>query len=252
MIRLKDLKHIVEESDTRAGRIFDLAVQFLVLVSLVSFSVETLPNLSPVVRKWLNVIEMLTVGLFTAEYLLRVAVATPKRSFILSFFGLIDLSAILPFYLSLGMVDLRVVRIVRFLRFFRILKLTRYYNAITRFRKALSLVKEELILFSVAAIIVLYISAVGIYFFEREAQPEAFSSVFHSLWWAIVTLTSVGYGDVYPVTVGGRVFTAFVLIVGLGIVAVPTGLIASALSRVRQLEDKDTLDKPDVANPHLS
>lgn len=79
--------------------------------------------------------------------------------------------------------------------------------------------------------IMLYLSAVGIYYFEHQAQPELFQSVFHSLWWAVTTLTTVGYGDMYPITVGGRIFTFFVLMIGLGIVAVPTGLIASAMSK---------------------
>ena len=87
--------------------------------------------------------------------------------------------------------------------------------------------------------VLLYVAAVGIYFFERDAQPDAFASIFHSLWWAIVTLTTVGYGDVYPITLGGRIFTFFILMLGLGMVAVPTGLLASALSQARELESKE-------------
>jgi len=92
-------------------------------------------------------------------------------------------------------------------------------------------------LFGLLAGIVLYLSAAGIYFFEYPAQPDQFSSVFHSLWWALTTLTTVGYGDMYPVTIGGKIFTFFVLVVGLGIVAVPTGLVASALSKARSEEE---------------
>lgn len=91
-------------------------------------------------------------------------------------------------------------------------------------------------LFVVVTLMLLYISAVGIYYFENEAQPEVFKSVFHSLWWAVATLTTVGYGDVYPITIGGKVFTFAILMVGLGIVAVPAGLLASALSKVRMEE----------------
>ena len=87
--------------------------------------------------------------------------------------------------------------------------------------------------------ILLFIAAVGIYYFERDAQPDKFSSVFHSLWWAVATLTTVGYGDVYPVTVGGKIFTFFILLVGLGIVTVPAGLVSSALSQARKIEDKE-------------
>ena len=99
------------------------------------------------------------------------------------------------------------------------------------------MVKEEMIMFMVLTVILLFLSGVGIFFFEHKAQPEVFKSIFDSIWWAIESLTTVGYGDIYPITVGGRIFTFFVLMIGLGIIAVPTGLIASALSRVRDQED---------------
>ena len=105
-----------------------------------------------------------------------------------------------------------------------------------RFGKAVSYAKEEAFIFLLATIILLFLAAVGIYYFEHEAQPEQFGSIPHSLWWAVTTLTTVGYGDVYPVTVGGRFFTFFILMCGLGIVAVPAGLVAAALSKVRQSE----------------
>ena len=104
--------------------------------------------------------------------------------------------------------------------------------------------REELILFACATMLILYFAAIGIYYFEHEAQPEAFSSVFDGLWWAVATLTTVGYGDVFPVTAGGRFFTFIVLITGLGVVAVPTGLIASALSRAREEERRAAADDP--------
>jgi len=113
------------------------------------------------------------------------------------------------------------------------LKFFKYRKAIRRFRLALNIAREELILFGFVALIMLYLSAVGIYYFENPAQPEQFKSVFHSLWWAVTTLTTVGYGDMYPITTGGKLFTFIVLMIGLGIVAVPTGLVASALSQAR-------------------
>ncbi|MEI8704314.1 ion transporter [Pseudoalteromonas sp. B62] len=144
----------------------------------------------------------------------------------------------LPFYLSTGY-DLRSIRIFRLLRLVRILKLFKYNQAIKRFHRALVIAKEELILFGFVAAIMLYLSAVGIYYCESDAQPEQFSSVFHSLWWSVTTLTTVGYGDMYPVTVGGKIFTFFILTIGLGIVAVPTGLLASALSEARKQDFED-------------
>jgi voltage-gated potassium channel len=162
------------------------------------------------------------------EYILRIYFSKDKKKYIFSFFGIIDLLAILPFYLSLG-VDLRSIRIFRIFRLFRILKLTRYNKAIIRFTQAAKHAKEGIFLFMIITSIIIYLSAVGIYFFEHEAQPEKFGSVFDSLWWAIVTLTTVGYGDAYPITVGGKIFTSFILIIGIGIVTVPAGLVASAL-----------------------
>lgn len=232
-----NIKSIVERSDTPAGKTFDLIIQALIVVSLVSFSIETLPNLSEGARQLLRTVEIVTVVLFSAEYLTRIFVTDRPLSFVFSWFGIIDLAAILPFYLSTG-IDLRSIRAVRLLRLIRALKLFRYSQAIRRFHRALIIAKEELILFFCATIMVLYFAAVGIYYFEHEAQPEAFSSVFSSLWWAVATLTTVGYGDAYPVTTGGKIFTFCILMVGLGVVAVPTGMLASALSKARDEEDK--------------
>ena len=234
------LKNIVENNDTAKGRIFDLTIQFLIVVSLISFSVETIPHLSAQTKRYLRYIEVVTVSVFTVEYLLRIIVSDKKIKFIFSFYGLIDFFAILPFYLSAG-IDLRSIRSFRLLRLFRAFKLFRYSQAIKRLHSALIIAKEELILFSILAVMLLFFSAVGIYYFENAAQPESFSSIFQSMWWAVATLTTVGYGDVYPITVGGKIFTFFVLMVGLGIVAVPTGLVASALSTAREIEKEQSL-----------
>ncbi|WP_390896911.1 ion transporter [Rubinisphaera margarita] len=232
------LAEMINEKDSRSSRIFSLCIQILIVLSLITFSIETLPNLSPSVQRVLFFIEIVIVSIFTAEYLLRVAFAENRLGFIFSFFGLVDLISILPFYIGLG-IDLRSVRAFRLMRLFRVLKLARYSTAICRFHKALLLSKDELTVFGLLAGILIYLSAVGIYFFEHQEQPDRFGSVFHSLWWSIATLTTVGYGDIYPITLGGRIFTFFVLLVGLGIVAVPTGLISSALIEARRLEEKE-------------
>ncbi len=202
---------------------------------MITFSVETLPNLSSVSRYWLRVAETFTVTVFTIEYVLRVSLAEKKREFVFSFFGIIDLISILPFYISAG-IDLRSIRAFRLLRLFRVLKLVRYSKAIQRFHRALLIAREELVLYFIVTLMLVYLSAVGIYYCESDAQPEKFQSVFHSLWWAVVTLTTVGYGDVYPVTVGGRIFTFLMLLVGLGIVSVPAGIVSSALQSARETE----------------
>ena len=233
------LRVIVEESDTKLGKLFDLVVQFLVVISLLSFSLETLPNLSKNQIFILKLVEIVIITIFSIEYLLRIFVTDKKFKYIFSFYGLIDLLTILPFYLSLT-IDLRSLRALRLLRLFRILKLVRFNKAINRFQEALKIAREEIIIFIFATCIVLYLSSVGIFFFENAIQPDKFSSVFHSLWWAIVTLTTVGYGDIYPLTLGGRIFTFFILILGLGVVGIPAGLIASALTAVRRKEENDS------------
>lgn len=225
------LKSLIENTDTKTGRILDFFIQFLIIVSLLSFTIETIPNLSKETIFWLSVIEILCVAIFTIEYVLRIVVADNKFKFIFSFYGLIDLFAILPFYISSG-IDLRSIRIFRLFRLFRAFKLFRYSKALQRLKNAFVSVKAELVLFVIATLFLLYVSSVGIYYFENETQPENFASIFHCLWWAVATLTTVGYGDVYPVTIGGKIFTSLIVLIGIGIVAVPTGLIASALTKV--------------------
>lgn len=247
MFTLDHLRKTVEEAETPSGQAFDLAVQTLIVLSLISFCIETLPDLSPRAQSALWSFEVFTVAVFTAEYVLRLIVARDKLKFIFSFFGLVDLIAILPFFVAHGL-DLRSLRAFRLLRLFRTLKLLRYSRAIQRFHHALKLAREEIVLFGSASLLLLFFSAVGIYYFEKEAQPEAFTSIFDSLWWAIATLTTVGYGDVYPVTAGGKVFTFLVLLIGLGIVAIPSGLVASALSEARRLESGDGADAKNRKN----
>ena len=194
--------------------------------------------MSPAAKRAFYIFETVTVVLFTIEYVLRIATAPKVRGYIFSFHGIIDLVAILPFYLSLGF-DLRAARALRLFRIFRILKIARYNRAMARFGKAISEAKEEVMIFFFATLILLYLSAVGIYYFEHEAQPKIFSSIIHSLWWVLVTLTTVGYGDVVPLTLGGKLFTFVILICGLGVVAIPAGIVASALSKVVKNEERE-------------
>jgi len=230
------LKSVVELNDNKLSRYFAFFIQALILVSVITFSMDTIPNLKPETKALLAAIEVFSVVVFTIEYVLRIYVADRKFRFIFSFFGLIDLLAILPFYLSFG-VDLRSLRALRFLRLFIVLKLVRYNKAMNHFIKAMSTAREQILLFIFITIILIYFAAVGIYYLENEVQPDKFSSIFDSLWWAIITLTTVGYGDVFPITVGGKVFTFIILMLGLGIVAVPTGIISSALTKSVDKED---------------
>lgn len=224
------LKSLVEINKTSRSQWFAFFIQFLIILSVITFSIETLPNLKPQTKVILNSIEAFCVIIFTFEYLARIYVADSKPKFIFSFFGIIDFLAILPFYLSFG-IDLRSLRLLRMFRLFRLFKLVRYNKAMKHFAQAMVVAKEQIILFMIITLMLIYFSAVGIYYFENQAQPEHFSSIFDSLWWSIVTLTTVGYGDVYPITVGGRIFTFFILLIGLGIVAIPTGIISSSLTK---------------------
>ncbi len=233
-----NLKTIIEETNTTAGRIFDLFIQALIITSIITFSIETLPDLEDKTKDILFYIETFIVVIFTIEYVLRIYITDKKSDYIFSFYGVVDFIAIVPFYISLGIVDLRTLRILRMLRLFRLFKLVRYNKAMHRFSKAFYIVKEEIVLFGVVTLMLLYISAVGIYYFEHESQPEQFKSIFHSFWWAVTTLTTVGYGDIYPITIGGRLFTFFMLMIGLGIVAVPACLLSAALTQVK-IEEHD-------------
>lgn len=234
-----NMRDVVQGSDTVAGRLFDKCVMLLIAASLVSMSLSTVPTLPPLWRTILTVAEAVIVVLFTIEYALRILTAEDRWGYVRSFFGAVDLLALLPFYLTLmwsGMIDLRAIRALRLLRVFRVFKVAQYNTAMARLGKAVKYARDEALVFLFATLVLLYVAAMGIHHFEYEVQPEKFESVFQSLWWAVVTLTTVGYGDAYPITVGGRIFTFVILICGMGIVAVPAGLIASGLSRA--LEDE--------------
>ena len=218
----------------------------LIFLSISAFTIETIPTLNSEIIRFLEIFEIICIVIFSIEYILRFFLAKKKLGFIFSFYGIIDLIAILPFYLSFGF-DLRSARVLRFLRLFRLIKLIRYNSAINRFSLAFKMIKEELIMFSVVSMILFYLSAVGIYYFENAVQPESFSSIFSSLWWSVVTLTTVGYGDVVPITIGGRIFTFIILMLGLGIIAIPTGMISSALTEARNTEKNDE-DKNETYN----
>lgn len=234
-----NLHDMVQRSDTAAGRWFDRAVLLLIVVSVISMSFSTIPGLSPSLRTALEAIKYLIIALFTIEYGLRIVTADRRWKYFFSCYGIIDLAALSTCYLTLvwaGMMDLRALRTLHLLRLFRAFELARYTTALARIGSAVRYARYEATVFLFATLVLLYIAAMGIHHFESQAQPEKFDSVFNSLWWAIVTLTTVGYGDAYPITVGGRIWTIFVLFLGMGIVAVPAGLMATGLSRAIEEE----------------
>lgn len=230
------MRNIVDNRSTKWAIIFDYLIQVLILISLVAFAVSTLPKNPRWLNDLLENIELVSVIIFTIEYILRLYVAKKPLKYIFSFYGLIDFIAVAPYYFTAS-THLMSLRALRIFRIFRAFKLVRYNRALNRFNLAAKIVKEELVLFFIVTFIFIFLASSGIYYFENEAQPQVFSSIFASAWWAIVTLTTVGYGDTYPITVGGRIFTFFMLMIGVGIVTIPAGLVASALTKAREMED---------------
>ena len=236
-----NLKEIIEGTDTLSGKIFDWFTQSVIIISIVAGSLETVDSLTGFQIECLKIIETVSIVIFTVELLLRIAVYDRGIRYLFTFYGIVDILAIAPYYLSF-VIDLRSLRVLRLFRIFRLLKMTRYNRAVLRFMDAFSRAKEELILFGCASIVFIFLVANGIYFFEGEVQPEAFGSIPECLWWAVVTLTTVGYGDSYPITAGGKLFTFFILGVGLAIIAVPSGIIAASLSESKVDKENDEME----------
>ncbi len=223
------VKAIIRGEAGGLSRAFDLTVQAMILLSLTAVTLNTVPTLSSGVKSLLGVIEVFALAFFLIEYALRVYASEPKKDYILSFWGLIDFAAVFPSLLLTGS-NSTALRALRLLRLLRILKLGRYSNALRRLARAFMKIKYDFLVFFYISAIIFFIAATGIYIFENDAQPDAFPSIPASLWWAVATLTTVGYGDTYPITAGGKIFTFVILMIGLGLVAIPAGLVAAALN----------------------
>ena len=215
---------------------FELAISVAVVASIAIMALETFA-LPAQMKDALLIADVMLSLAFVAEYLFRIATAKNKRGYVTSFYGIIDLVAISPIFIHAA-ASVRVLRLLRVLRILRLLKLKRYNNALERYRQALKLIAAETMLFAGVAFIFIFTFAFVIYEVEHEAQPDVYRNIFDSFWWAVISLTSVGYGDVYPVTIAGRMLTLAMVLSGMGIVAVPTALLASALSRVHNNEDE--------------
>lgn len=226
----KKLHFYLTDKDNLIARSIDIFIYVLIFLTVIDHSLQTLESMEPyhqILEQW----EIIPIVIFSIEYLLR-WYASPKRiSFLTSFWGIVDLLAIIPYYFGLP-ADLREIRILRFIR------LIRYDPAYNNIIKAFKNIQRELIIFSLITIFLLYVAAVGIYHFENPVQPDQFKDIFHSMWWSVATLTTVGYGDIYPVTDGGKIFSSLIIFISLGIVAVPAGLIASAFSDAFKSNDK--------------
>lgn len=232
------LKNIVESQESKSGYFFDLFIQILIVLSLIAFTFDTVPNLNEDFKSFLNAFEIFSVIIFSIEYMLRIYVSDMKLKYIFSFYGIIDIVAILPFYLSTA-IDLRSLRIVRLLRVLRLFKLFRFNDSLVLLKRAFTIVKREMLVFSFIAVILLYISSVGIYYFEHELQPDAFRSIFDCMWWAVCTMTTVGYGDIVPKTIGGKIFTSLISFIGIGVISIPTALLASSLTNLIKVDEEE-------------
>ena len=226
------LHRVVFEADTPAGRAFDITLTLLILLSVIVVSVETVDGLSPRAGRLLLVAEWTFTVVFTLEYILRLAAVQRPMAYARSFFGLVDLLALLPTWLSIlvpGAQALLVVRVLRLLRIFRILKLGHFLTEAETLGQALRASARKILVFllSVAAIIVI----VGSLMYVVEGPANGFTSIPIAMYWAVVTLTTVGYGDIAPRTPFGQMLASLVMILGYGIIAVPTGIVTSELAR---------------------
>lgn len=225
---------IVFEADTRAGRLFDITLTILIILSIVTVSIDSLRNLSAATQTAMAVLEWLLTALFTAEYALRLYSTRNPALYATSFFGIIDLIAILPTWLGLfipGAQTLLVVRVLRLLRIFRILKLARFLSEAERLTRALKQSLRKIVVFLLAVTTIIVI--VGSLMFVVEGPDNGFTSLPVSMYWAVVTLTTVGFGDIAPKTALGQALASLVMILGYGIIAVPTGIVTSELTAGR-------------------
>ena len=230
------LHEVIFESDTPAGRYFDLALTWLILLSVATVVLESVREVRVQYGKLLYALEWVFTLLFTVEYSLRLLSVRRPLRYARSFFGVIDLLAIIPTYLSVfvpGSQYLLVIRILRLLRVFRLLKLSEYVAEADTLRRALRASRRKISVFISA--VVLLVVIIGALMYVIEGEANGFTSIPRSIYWAIVTLTTVGYGDLSPKTSFGQIVASIVMIIGYGIIAVPTGIVSVELAQaVRQ------------------
>jgi voltage-gated potassium channel len=226
------LHEIVFESETLAGRIFDMLVIWLILLSLLAVVLESIREVRDDHGSTLYLFEWIFTILFTIEYMLRLMAVRKPLLYGLSFFGLVDLLAILPTYISLfvpGTQYLLSIRILRLLRIFRILKLSEYISEGKVITGALVASRRKITVFLISVLTI--VTIVGTTMYVIEGEENGFTSIPTSVYWAIVTLTTVGYGDLSPKTAVGKTLASVVMILGYAIIAVPTGIVTAELSR---------------------
>lgn len=233
------------------GNWFSKFIYGLIVLNVIAIIFESHEGIRHSYKKMFLAFEYFSIVVFSLEYLLRIWIAnldgdnprlfkSPRLGYIFSAYGIIDLLAIVPFYLPILIAfDLRIVRILRLLRLLRILKLGKYSKSLRIIKNVLKDTKPQLSVTVFVAWILLVLASTLMFYAENDAQPDKFSNIGDSLWWAVATLTTVGYGDVYPVTVTGKLLSAIIALIGIGFVALPTGILSSAfIDNVRKDRDK--------------
>lgn len=233
------LSNIIFGVDTVGGRLFDVILAVLIVCSIMLVMLESIANLQSRFRELFDVLEWVITAVFLAEYLLRIWIVRRPWSYIISAFGLIDLVSILPSFLGLVFAQtsvLLVVRGLRLLRIFRIFKLTRYTNASSLLLRSLkqSRAKIQVFLFTVLMLVII----IGTIMYLVEGPAHGFDSIPKGIYWAIVTLTTVGYGDVSPQTPLGQFLASTVMIIGYAVIAVPTGIVSAEVA-LQSLDDRN-------------
>lgn len=250
--RLKaNIFDVVDKSEQNGivERLFDLVIILLIVLNVLAVIIEPSIQDGRFLQS-LRTFENISIVVFTVEYLLRIWVAdmwyphkgklVARLLFILSPMALVDLVAILPFYLPfLISVDLRVLRILRVFRLFRVLKINRYTTALSSLGKVVKAKADQLMSALFVIIVLMVMASVLMFNVENVVQPDKFTDVFDAMWWAVATLTTVGYGDIYPITAAGKVMSAVIAVLGIGIVAIPTGIIASGFTEQVQSKHQE-------------
>lgn len=239
------------DSNQGASRLANLAIMGLILLSVVAIALETVDRISTEHGQLLRWFEITCVSIFTIEYLLRIWSITESDEYEHPIWGrlryaqnpylIIDLLAILPFYLG-GIVDLRFIRILRLFRIFRVLKIARYSNSLQTMGVVVRKKKPDLVIAFVVTSMLMVLSSSALYFAERGTQPDDFSSIPESLWWSVLTLSTVGYGDVVPQTVLGQFFAGITAIIGVGLFGLPASILAAGF--IEEATRRDSSNQP--------
>jgi len=245
------LHEIIFEADTPAGKAFDVALLVAIVVSVLAVMLETVESIEAEHGMALRTIEWVLTVVFTAEYLLRLYASWQPARYAVSFFGIVDLLAVLPTWLSLffvGSQSMAVVRVFRLVRVFRVLKLARFLSEARSLSRALraSLPKITVFLVVVLSLVVI----VGAAMYLIEGREHGFTSIPRSMYWAIVTVTTVGYGDLAPTTTVGQVLASLLMISGYAIIAVPTGIVAAEMTRRSSPQESTQVCKQCLAEGH--